>query len=490
MSEVHASAKKGIKLLMGRQVLLQVFTFGGGVLLARVLTPAQFGIYGIATFLVGMLAMAGDFGLAPSFIQRKEDLTDLDLRVGFTLQQVFTTIIVVLLLVLAPWLTHFYPKAPPETVWLVRALAFNLYLTSWRSMSALRLERHLQYDRLAVIEVVETLVYQGMAVILAVMGYGVWSFVWATMVRGLLGTVLVFCASPWSVRFAYNQQIAKDILKFGIPFQLQGICNSAGGWVTPMLVGSMIGPQAVGFLTWASSNGKKPLILVDNVMRVSFPHFSRIQDDQTEVERLLLRYVTFLLLPSGLWFSVIFVSGHALVHVIYTDKWVPAVPALVLFAMALQADVISFALTVALNAVGKVGFVSQVYAYRTIANVLFSVPLVFVIGFNAVPLVYTLVIATANIWLASGFGWSMTRRMAVQLPWLFCPVVVSILVGESALRLSQVPTLQAITGSLAVTVMYGLTAVMIGPAWLKELMRKKFRHQIAAFGRKPISLAE
>ena len=142
MSEVHASAKKGIKLLMGRQVLLQVFTFGGGVLLARVLTPAQFGIYGIATFLVGMLAMAGDFGLAPSFIQRKEDLTDLDLRVGFTLQQVFTTIIVVLLLVLAPWLTHFYPKAPPETVWLVRALAFNLYLTSWRSMSALRLERH------------------------------------------------------------------------------------------------------------------------------------------------------------------------------------------------------------------------------------------------------------------------------------------------------------------------------------------------------------
>lgn len=372
----------------------------------------------------------------------------------------------------------------------MRALAFNLYLTSWRSISALQLERHLKYDRLAIIEVVESLTYQGLAVVLAVMGFGVWSFVWATLVRGLLGTVLVFAASPWSVKLAYDQAIAKDILKFGIPFQLQNIFNSAAFWVTPTLVGSMIGPQAVGFLTWASSNGKKPLILVDNVMRVSFPHFSRIQDDKAEVERTLARYLTFLLIPAGLWFSVLAVSGHALVHLIYTDKWVPAVPALVIYGLALQADVISFSLTVALNALGDVKFVTRIYVCRTIASIILSVPLIFVMGFNAVPLAYTVVVAVANIWLASGFGWSVARRLGAGIVWLLAPMSFSILAGEVVLRVTAVPMWQAIIGTIIVSLFYSFGAVVSGPSWLKKMAAARSYAGLSSFNRQIAKVGE
>ena len=129
MNDVHTRAKQGIKLLLGRQVAVQILTFAGGVVLARILGPAQFGLYIISLFLVNTFALLGDFGLASSFLQRKNDLTDRDLQVGFTLQQILTSVIVLALLISAPWLVHLYPKAPPETVWLVRVLAFNLYLT-------------------------------------------------------------------------------------------------------------------------------------------------------------------------------------------------------------------------------------------------------------------------------------------------------------------------------------------------------------------------
>ena len=110
-------------------------------------------------------------------------MTDSDLKVGFTLQQMVISILAVSLFFIAPWLVTLFPKAPPNSVWLVRALAVTLYLTSWRSMSALQLERRLEYRRLAWVEVVEVVSFQSVAVVLAARHYGVWSLVAAALVR-------------------------------------------------------------------------------------------------------------------------------------------------------------------------------------------------------------------------------------------------------------------------------------------------------------------
>lgn len=225
MSDIQARARQGIKLLIGRQVLLQSLMFGGGIVLARVLEPSEFGLYAITNFLVGFFLLLGDLGLAPSFIQRKNELTDQDLSVGFTLQQIVTTVAVVILWFLAPWMVSLYPKAPPETVWLVRAMAFSLYLTSWRAMSALQLERHLRYERFIWVEVLENFSFQITAVVLALTGYGVWSFIWAVLVRGVLGTGLIYSIAPWPVRFGFNRKIAGGNSPFRRSLSNPGHCQ-------------------------------------------------------------------------------------------------------------------------------------------------------------------------------------------------------------------------------------------------------------------------
>ena len=483
MSDIHARAKQGIKLLLGRQVAVQILTFAGGVVLARTLGPSQFGLYVISQFLVSTFALMGDFGIAFSFIQRKSELTDHDLQVGFTLQQIITSGIVIALLIAAPWLVHIYPKAPPETIWLVRAMAFNLYLTSWRSMSALQLERHLRYDRLARVEVVEALSYQAIAVGLALTGFGVWSYVAATITQGILGTVLVYRAAPWPIRFAYDKTVAASILRYGLPFQFLNIANSLGGWATPILVGSLIGPIGVGYVTWASSNGKKPLILTDIFMRVALPHFSRIQDNTAEVERILLRYLTFLLVPAGLWLSVLIVSGHSLVQILYSDKWIPAVPALILFAVALHADVFSYAVTVTLTALGKVAAVTRVYVARSVAHIIVCIALIHSFGFNSVPISYIIVFTLSNIWLISIFGWSMSRRMITELTWLVLPAVLSVLGGELLLRFLENPLLCALCGTVVTAALYCLTLLLVGPQWLKTTIYNKLGDRASSFRR-------
>jgi O-antigen/teichoic acid export membrane protein len=112
--EVHRRANQALKAMLVRQGLLQVLTLTSGIILSRTLRPAEFGMFAIATFVVSCLGMLGDFGLAPSFIQRKSEITNHELRVAFTVQQVLTAAVVGLLWVSAPAIAILYKDAPSD----------------------------------------------------------------------------------------------------------------------------------------------------------------------------------------------------------------------------------------------------------------------------------------------------------------------------------------------------------------------------------------
>jgi O-antigen/teichoic acid export membrane protein len=409
--------------------VLQVVTSAAGVVLARLLSPADFGVFIIATFVVQLFALIGDCGLAPALIQRRQDPNDLDLRVAFTLQQALTTVVVVALLAGAPFLTRLYPRSPEGMLWLVRVLAFSLYLTAWRAMGTLQLERDLRYAPLAWIEVVEAVSYQLVAVGLAVAGFGIWALVWATLLRGVLGTVLAYLVAPWPLRPALERERVRLILGSGLRFQAQTILNQCAGWVTPLLAGGMAGPQAVGLLGWAASNGRKPLLLVDNVMRVVFPHVSRLQHDPREVERILLRYLTYLLLASGLWLAAVIVAAGPVVRIVYTEKWEPGVPALAIYSLALVPDVFSWTLSMTLNGLGHIGHVTKVTGARNVLFIVATLPLLVRFGYIGVPAAYLLAGLVSIPFYVAGYGPGAARRLLWPLAWLLAPVGLGIAAG-------------------------------------------------------------
>jgi O-antigen/teichoic acid export membrane protein len=478
MEEVNKRAKRGIKLLLGRQVLLQIFTLIGSILLARTLSPALFGIYAIATFFVQAAALLGDFGLAPSFIQRKAELTDRELQVGFTLQQLITTVLVLLLFVVSPWLMRFYPQAPAGTEWLIRALGFSLYLTSWRAMGALQLERHLRYERLALIEVIEISLYQALAVVLALLGYGVWSFVWATLLRGIIGAILTYGASPWPIRLRWDRALAGQILRYGLPFQGAALINNLGQWVTPTLVGSLVGPQAVGYLNWAASHGKKPLMLVDSVMRVSFPHFSRLQEHWEEVERIMVRYMTYLLLASGFWFVLMLTTGPSMVGLIFTEKWLPAVPALILSALAVCVDVIIWVVSVSLNALGFVNQAARRALGRTMLHIVLGILFVLQFGFNGVPIAYILACTLTLPFIFQGLAPGTMQRVLGSVAWIALPILAASLAGVGIARL-PLPTLPGVGMILfADCVVFTGVVLLSSPMWLRSALAHRLPYAL------------
>ncbi len=481
MNEYHAKAKHGIKLLLGRQLFVQLITFGGGIILARTLDPADFGLYIISLFMVNMFALIGDFGLAPSFIQRKKELTDLEIQVGFTLQQVLTSILVIILFCGGPAIGRYLYPDIPQVVWLVRALSFNLYLTSWRSMSALQLERHMKYDQLAKIEVLEMLVYQSLAVGLALLGAHTWSYIIASLVQGVLGTTLIYLASPWKIRLKYDSKIASELLRFGVPFQLQIIINSLGSWATPLIVGRQLGPDAVGFVTWASSNGRKPLMITDSVMRVAFPHFSRIQDDLIEVERIVIRYLSGLLMAATLWFTGIVCTTPALIELVYKQKWAPASTALTLYSAVLALDMCSMVIGTTLTSIGRLNLTTIVVTVRSALNIILTITLVFLMrrghAYNGVPIAYLVSSIIAVPWLMRGLGPGACYRISRSLSWLLIPTGVGVSAGLTMSWLSQttwLPVHVLVTGCTAV-LGYTIATWFACPKWMRDKTMESFK---------------
>ncbi len=473
MQDVNKKAKKSIRLLLFRQGFLQVFTFLGGIILARVLDPADFGLFGITTFLVNSLALFADFGMSPALIQRKSEISDYDLQVGFTMKQILVSVIVVGLWIGSPWLAAFYPKASLELIWLIRAMAFSLYLNTWRSISSIQLERTLRFEKLAYVEVVEGLSYQIIAVVLAVLGYGVWSLIWAVLARGFLGTILVYVIAPWPIKFVFDRKVSVELLRFGIPFQLHRIIGNVRTWVTPTLVASLIGAHAVGFLMWASSNGRKPLTIVQNVIRVSLPHFSRIQDNLDDIKRILGQYVMYFLILCGAWLAVLSAAGQDIVEVVYTAKWLPAVHALILYALLLNMNAVAWIVKTALTGTGKVKFVMYVTMVTTVISVLLSIGLVYRFGFIGVPIAEVISMVVTVPILTHGLGKRAIRDVFMPSAWVIAPIGLSIGAGMMVLKLPMSQPIVAALGAISTLVTFALITWAASPKWLRDRMRSQ-----------------
>jgi O-antigen/teichoic acid export membrane protein len=459
-----------------RQAFMLVISFAGGVALARILDPAEFGVYAIAWFFVEISGLLLMFGFTQSLIQSKTEPTTKDLQVVWTIELIFTSIVCAVVFVSAPAVAALYPDGPGSIEWLLRALAVSLYFTSIRSLSALRLERRLSYDRLAWIEVLETLLFQVIAVGLAVAGLGVWSFVAATLGRAVTGATLVYVSSAWPLRPRFDGVAAKALSIKILPFEVQAVVNSSGAWITPVFVGTMVGSQAVGFLTWAAANGRKPLVFVQSVLRVAFPHFSRAQDDGPEVEFLLVRYLTVLLSLGGLWVALLAVAGHEAVGVIFTEKWHPAVFALIVFSGALLFDIVFWTAEVALNSIG----LARVAAVAGLAfNILYAgvaVVLTLAIGYNGVPVAYVVAICATLPLVLRGLGAHTVVTTASALRWLVMPIAGSVIAGYAARRVpvpvpGELSRVAWLCGLTAMT--YAVTTWYFSPGWFRELLKRR-----------------
>jgi PST family polysaccharide transporter len=471
MDDVHRRARRGIRLLIGRQAMLHVLAITGGIFVARMLGPGPIGAFGIALFVVTLLGLAADLGMRTALIQQATPPTERQLRTCFTLQQSFSTFLVAGVYVAAPAIATVYRDAPPELASLFRLLAFDLYFRSWRTMSEVRLERELRYGELALADLAASSAFHAVAVGLVLAGWGAQSLVWATLAGSLVRSIFLHHAARWPLRLGVERAAVRLFLRAGLPLQMNEVVARVPAWITPTLVGALIGPHAVGLLTWAVIVGHKPLEMLQNVVRVSLTHFARLQHDPAEVERILVRYGVGSLLTCGLWFAMLAVAGHDLVALVYTERWLPAMPALLIFAASAMPGSLRWLAAAALIATGRAAFTTRVSAVAALVSITASIVLVLHIGLLGVPIGQLAGIAVATPWLLSGLRPTALAGLLRHAFTVIAPVTAAMAAGALALLIPLEPAARGVTTAAIVCLVFIAAAWWTGPPWLRSLVR-------------------
>ena len=305
-SLIRVRATRGVAFLVIRYAGIRLLGLAANVVLSRLLSPEAFGIYAITLFLLVLLSFLGDFGLSASLLQQRHAITDADIRTVFTAQQVLVIAMLVVLFLLAPALASSYHLGSSGP-WFIRLMLIAGFLTSLRTAPTIILERQLRYGPLSIIDAVEFGVFQVTAVLLAVMGYGVWSFVLAVLLAKLISTLLAYRLAGWRPAFGFDALRFVGLWRFGLPFQLSWLTYFLRDYMIPIAGGLLVTTAQVGYLNWALALTGIPGQLAQIVGRVTLPAFARYQDEPRALARAIeqsIRGLAIIALPLHLGIAI------------------------------------------------------------------------------------------------------------------------------------------------------------------------------------------
>lgn len=395
-------ARWGVILLVARTVLLQLLTLGGTVMLARTLEPADFGIFGIIQFALAFFAYFGDAGLGGALVQKRGEPSQRELSSIFFMQMILALVPVTLVWTLGgPLLRSIWPSLPAGSEWLYRILAFTLVLTSVRVIPSILMERKLQFGRLSVLEVVVSgsfyVVAAAAAIVLAPKGMGVWALFLGVLAQGVLGAVLSFAMHWWTPSLVMDWTLLKPLLRFGFAYQFKSFASFVNSAAGPIYAGRALGPAPLGYINWAQQTGWFPLRLVEIMSRVTFPLYSRMQDDPRMLAETMGRSLQVCAYGTYFFTGLIMGLARPIVRIVFTEKWMPALPLLYVYALSFTIAFISPIIGSALDAKGKPGLFARLIIAWTAINwvaILIATPRWGMIGFA---LGFTVHVVVGNI---------------------------------------------------------------------------------------------
>ena len=310
----------------------QGIQFVTSILLARLLTPAEFGLVGMIVVFLAVATSFVDSGFSSALIQRKE-VTEDDKTSVFIFNVIAGLGMAAAMYGAAPWVARFYKE--PILTGLTRLLALNLLLSAFGSVQFALLSRRLDFKTQWKVGMVATGVSGAAAVFLAWRGYGVWSLVIQANISALISTLLVWWLVPWRPSGKASLHSLQSMFGFGSRVLASGLLNTVSDRVQLLLIGKVFGPSDLGYYTRAYSTQQMPASLFQTIVsKVTFPMFSTIAHDRERlraVMRKCMLTIGAVVLPMMAGLALL---AKPAVIVLFGAKWLPCVPYLRILALA------------------------------------------------------------------------------------------------------------------------------------------------------------
>ena len=320
---MEEKAIKGIPWTFLSYAGTKVVTVATTIVLARLLTPADFGLVALALLAVGLFSVVRDLGLGTSLIVRQEFDRHAQGTV-LTMVMVSGLAVTALLAATASLIADFFDA--PRLTGILLTLAPSILIGSLAWFYEFVLKRELRFRERFIALASQTVVYAVVAITLGALGAGVWSLVVGLLAGSVAFAVAVIWLVPYRVRPRFDPAIARTALSTSSGFLGQGAAAFAQENLDYLVVGRVLDTTQVGFYVMAYRMADTPYWAVsDAVTTVTFPAFTRMRargEDPVPTFLRTLKLVALVGCPLGIVLSG---AAEPFVETLFGDKWLPMI---------------------------------------------------------------------------------------------------------------------------------------------------------------------
>lgn len=332
MQDLKEKTVRGAFWDINSNVICQFIQLAVTPIMARLLTPSDFGLWSMAMVFVVFLNIFAQLGMGTAIVQKK-DLTDEHIASVFVVNIMVGFVLCAAYILLAPLISGFFRQKELERI--IYFVSINFVVNSFATVQASMLTRALKFKKVSLINIFSAAVSAAVGVALAALGFGVWSLVWSAVLATFLTTLLLWVKPEWAPKIYFKFSKVKDVIGFSGFVLFTNTVSYFSRNIQDILIGRMLDLASLGYYSMANRVMLFPLQTIAwRVGNVMLPSYSRIQHDLAYVRSAYaktLRFLTVFTFPIMAGFVC---SAPEIVNVIVGPQWGRAIPLIQVLSLA------------------------------------------------------------------------------------------------------------------------------------------------------------
>ena len=312
----------------------QGITFLVGLVLARLLTPEEYGLIGIIIIFIAVFNSIVDSGFSNALI-RKNDAKDIDYNTVFISNLVLSVVLFGVLYISAPAISNFFNQ--PQLISLLRVMGSIVIINAFAIIQRTILVKRVDFKTQTKVSLISSITSGVVGIGMAVGGLGVWSLVGQQISRQFLNSAFLWIYSRWYPKLQFSIQSFKELFTFGWKLLVSSLIDTVWREIYQVIIGKCYSPVALGqytraqqFASICSSN------LTTVVQRVSFPVLSSVQDDKERLKNGYKRIIKVAMLVTFVLMLGLEAVAKPLVLSLIGEQWLPCVPFLQIICLQMM----------------------------------------------------------------------------------------------------------------------------------------------------------
>lgn len=323
---LRKQAVRGVGWSFADSMLGQGITFIVGLVLARLLSPDEYGLIGIITIFITVFNNIVDSGFSNALI-RKNDATDKDYNTMFLVNMGISVVLFGLMFLCAPFIAQFFAR--PELTALCRVMGIVVVINALSIVQNTVLTKRLDFKTKTKASFISSIISGVVGIVMAYSGYGVWALVGQHISRQLLNTICLWIFNRWFPNFTFSIVSFREMWKFGWKLLVSAMIDTTWKEIYQVVIGKCYSPATLGLYTRASQFASIcSSNLTTIIQRVSYPALSKMQDDRARLKNGYKRVIKTTMLVTFTLMLGLGGCAKSLILVLIGEQWLPCVPML------------------------------------------------------------------------------------------------------------------------------------------------------------------